>query len=71
MKSDIARLRRQIELECTALRQALNGFAVSASHEAITARYDRLGAYQEELEQLTSPQKANEAVCEIYTRCLG
>lgn len=70
MDSDVARLRRRIEQECAALRLALDGFAVSASHEAITARYNRLGTCQEELEQLVGP-RAHEIVCEVYTRYLG
>lgn len=70
MESEIAQLRKRIELECEALRLALEGFAVSASHEAIMARYDRLGACQEELEKLIGPI-ANEIVCEVYTRHLG
>lgn len=70
MESEIALLRKRIEQECAALRLALDGFAVCASHEAITARYDRLGTYQAELEQLIGPQ-ANEVVCEVYTRYLG
>ena len=70
MESDIARLRQRIEQECAALRLALDGFAVSASHDAIMARYDRLGVCQQELEQLIGP-RANEIVCEVYTRYLG
>lgn len=70
MESEITLIRRRIEQECAALRLALDGFAVSASHEAIMARYDRLGACQEELEQLIGP-RANEIVCEVYTRYLG
>jgi hypothetical protein len=34
------------------------------------ARYDRLGACQEELEQLIG-SRASEVVCEVYTRYLG
>lgn len=70
MESEIALIRERIEQECAALRLALDGFAVCASHEAITARYDRLGACQTELEQLIGPQ-ANEVVCEVYARYLG
>ncbi len=70
MESEVARLRQRIEQECAALRLALDGFAVSASHDAIMARYDRLGACQEELEQLIG-SRASEVVCEVYTRYLG
>ncbi len=70
MESEIALLRKRIEQECAALRLALDGFAVSASHEAIMARYDRLGVCQEELEKLIGPG-ANEVVCEVYIQYLG
>jgi hypothetical protein len=70
VESEIALLRRRIEQECAALRLALDGFAVSASHEAIMARYDRLGSCQEELEKLIGPT-ANEIVCEVYMHYLG
>jgi hypothetical protein len=70
LESEVALIRRRIEQECAALRLALDGFAVSASHDAIMARYDRLGACQEELEQLIGPQ-ASEVVCEVYTHYLG
>lgn len=70
MESEVALLRRRIEQECVALRQALDGFAISASHEAIMARYDRLGACQEELEKLIGP-RANDIVCEVYVHYLG
>ena len=70
MESEVTLLRRRIEQECAALRLALDGFAVSASHEAITARYDRLGACQNELEQLIGP-RASEIICEVYTHYLG
>lgn len=70
MESEVALIRKQIEQECAALRLALDGFAVCASHEAITARYDRLGVYQTELEHLIGPQ-ANEVVCEVYRHYLG
>ena len=70
MESEIALLRKRIEQECAALRLALEGFAVSASHEAISARYDRLGVCQSELEKLIGP-KAHEIVWEVYTRYLG
>ncbi|HEY0757201.1 MAG TPA: hypothetical protein VGD98_24820 [Ktedonobacteraceae bacterium] len=70
MESEVALIRKRIEQECAALRLALDGFAVSSSHEAITARYDRLGACQTELEELIGPQ-AGEIVCEVYIHYLG
>jgi hypothetical protein len=69
MESEIALLKQRIEQECQALRLALNGFAESASHQIIMARYERLGACQAELEKLIGPG-AEEIVCELYNRCM-
>lgn len=50
--SEIARLRKQIELECEAMRLALHGYAAVASHKAIEQKYNSLGQHHEALEQL-------------------
>ena len=42
--SEIARLRKQIELECEAMRLALHGYAAVASHKAIEQKYNSLGS---------------------------
>ncbi len=70
MESEVALLRARIEQECAALRLALDGFAISASHEAISARYDRLSACKAELEHFIGSQ-ADEVMYEVYTRHLG
>jgi hypothetical protein len=70
LESDVAQIRQRIAQECEALRLAMEGFAVGASHQAITARYERIGSYQAELEKLMGP-KAEEMVCEMYNRLLG
>ena len=70
-RSEIARIRRRIELECEALRQALDGFAAVASHEAISHRYELLGICHEELECLVGETLAGDMVCEVYNRVLG
>jgi len=69
LESEIARLKQRIEEECQALRLALSGPAEGASHRAIMARYERLGACQAELERLIG-QGAEEVVGEVYTRCM-
>lgn len=69
MESEVALLKQRIEQECQALRRALYGFADCASHQAIMARYARLGVCQAELEKLIGPI-AEEIVCELYNRCM-
>ena len=41
-KSDVARLREQIDLECQAIRWVFEESAIVASHQAIDARYRNL-----------------------------
>ena len=56
--SEVARLRAQIEMETAAMRLAMIGFKTTASHEIITAAYDRLGMHQEQLGKLIGEQEA-------------
>lgn len=60
--SEVARLRAQIEMETAAMRLAMIGFKTIASHEIITAAYDRLGAHQEQLGKLIGKQEAARVV---------
>ena len=69
--SEVARLRRQIELECEAMKQALYGYAVVASHDVINHKYDNLGRYQEELEQHVGQEEANAIVVKTYIEMIG
>jgi len=63
MSSEVARLRRQIEAECQAMRH-LAGFRQTASHEMITAAYDRLGEHHDQLIKLVGQQEATEVIVE-------
>ncbi len=69
--SEIARLREQIELECEAMRLALHGYAVVASHKAIEQKYNALRQHHEALEQLVGKEEANSIVIETYLRVVG
>lgn len=69
--SEVARLMQQIEMECEAMKRAMEGFAVMASHKAITARYDRLGRHQAQLEKYVGAEEANRLVYETYDRVIG
>ena len=71
MMSEVARLRRQIELECESMRLALSGYAVVASHQFIEQKYNALGKCQEELEQLVGTEDANRMVVETYAKVVG
>jgi hypothetical protein len=71
MSSEVARLRKQIELECAAMQQALHGFALTALHEIIQRKYESLGHYHEQLEQLVGEKEAALITTEIYVRMIG
>ena len=71
MSSEVARLRQQIELECAAMQQALHGFALTAQHEIIQSKYESLGHYHEQLEQLVGEKEAALITTEIYVRVIG
>jgi hypothetical protein len=71
LESEIAQIRRRIEEECLALKLAMEGFAITASHQAITARYDQLGIYQTELEKMVGEQAGKTFVCEMYAHIIG
>lgn len=70
-KSDVARIRAQIELECQAIRRVFEEPAIVASHAAIDARYRNLGIHQEALEQHIGEQGAREILVDIYQRVVG
>ena len=46
--SEVARLRRRIEEEYEAAERAMHGYAVTARHEFITARMEKIGACHEQ-----------------------
>lgn len=69
--SEVARIRKQIELECEAMRLALFGYAAVASHDAINHRYDVLEAHHENLEKMVGAEEANRIVYETYEKVIG
>ncbi|MGB8347076.1 MAG: hypothetical protein WCD86_19470 [Ktedonobacteraceae bacterium] len=65
--SEVAELRRRIELEIEAMQRGLNGFAIgTARHEFIRRRMDRVGVYQGELVREVGEDAANGMVFTIY-----
>ena len=64
-KSEVARIKRQIELEYEAAQRAMHGFAAGAGkHQFITARMENMGRYHEKLISLVGEQEATKALAE-------
>ncbi|MGH2494292.1 MAG: hypothetical protein ACRDIV_06260 [Ktedonobacteraceae bacterium] len=64
-KSEVARIKRQIELEYEAAQRAMYGFAVGvAKHEFITARMEHMGRCHEQLVTLVGEREATKALAQ-------
>ena len=57
-QSEVARLREQITLEYEAAQRGLSGLALTASHQFITARMERMWEHLQELTQLVGADEA-------------
>src|SRR5579863_10175027 len=65
-KSEVARLRYQIEQEYRAAELAMNGFAAgTARHDFITAKMERVGECRKELAQFVGDQEATRICVEV------
>jgi hypothetical protein len=65
--SEVAQLRRRIELECEAMQQAMTGLAVGVSfHRFIYMRMQSIRSYQECLAGYVGEDEANNIVGELY-----
>lgn len=62
--SEVAAILQQIEVEYRAARQGFTGFAVSATHAAISARLARMGQLHEHLRDLVG----DDAICLVVER---
>jgi hypothetical protein len=69
-ESEVARIRRQIELEYEAARRGLEDYAIASRHQFIAARMQRVSQYHQELAQLVGDQKATEIVLEAETKSI-
>jgi hypothetical protein len=59
MKSEVARIREQIQAEYQAAQQGLSGLASgTARHDFITARTEHIGALHEKLAEIVGPDEA-------------
>ena len=64
-KSEVARIKRQIELEYEAAQRGMYGFAVGAAkHEFINARVEIIGRCHEQLKTLVGEQEAVKALAQ-------
>lgn len=67
MKSEVARLREQISLECRASRWALDCLSSgTAQHQFISARFKRMEAHHERLTELVGEEQAARMLCEVF-----
>jgi hypothetical protein len=70
-ESEVARLRRQIELELEAMQRGMNGFALGSSrHQFIHKRMERVGSCQDKLVAEVGEDKADEIVYGIYCQTI-
>jgi hypothetical protein len=69
--SMVARIRRQIELECQALSHLRNCPAMTAPHNIIQHKYNAIGAYQDQLTQLVGEKEATEIMVGTYIKVMG
>ena len=69
--SEVAQLRKQIELELDAMRRGMAGIALgTARHAFINARMQRVGACQDILARQVGETTANRIVCNIYMQTM-
>ncbi len=69
-ESEVARIRRQIELEYEAARRGLEDYAIASRHQFIAARMQRVSQYHQELVTLVGDQRATEIVLEAETKSI-
>jgi hypothetical protein len=70
-KSEIAQLRRQIEMEVEAMHRGMSGIALgSARHDFINARMQRISACQESLATYVGDTSAHHIVCQVYMQTM-
>ena len=69
--SEIARLRQQIEEQLVAMRRGLSGLSDgSTRHAFITARMERIGAYQNGLTDQLGERAADRLLYNLYNEVM-
>lgn len=68
-QSEVAQLRRQIELEFEAMQRGMTGLAMGvARHAFIRKRMDLVGSYQGRLAEQIGEQEAAQIVAGLYVK---
>ena len=67
-QSEVARLRKLIDEEQQAAQQGLYGLAHVSKHEFITARMERIGQIQEELEKIIGVEETARILVEQFEK---
>ena len=65
-ESEVARIRRTIAMECEALRLALHGPAIVASHATINAHYRHIDRCTRRLTELVGEPEATATAIDLY-----
>ena len=71
MSSDVAAICQQIERECLAMKAALSGAAVVATHAIITHRFHAISQHQQRLIDAVGEQEASRICYETYAHVIG
>ena len=71
-KSEVARIREEIELQLEAMQRGMYGFASGAArHSFIRARMDRIGEYHHQLTGQVGEKDADQIVSSLYCEIMG
>ncbi|GLV54386.1 hypothetical protein KDH_12330 [Dictyobacter sp. S3.2.2.5] len=71
MKSEVATLLRQIELECEALRRMMADFQVTGAHDIINHKFEAMTPLQEQLATHIGEEEAARITVETYIHIIG
>jgi hypothetical protein len=67
-QSNVARIRKQIELESQSAFNGLHGLSLgTAKHDVINQKLDRIGKLQEELTMLIGAEQAEQIIVEVFS----
>jgi hypothetical protein len=70
-RSEVAQIRRQIELEIEAMRLGMEGLSVgSTRHDFIFERMERVGACEDSLARHLGETTAHHIVCQLYIKTM-
>lgn len=70
-KSEVARIRQQIEMEIEAMRRGMNEVALgTARHDFIHRKMERIGNCQDSLAAHVGQTEASQIVCQVYMQTM-